>query len=187
MSALRLLLLILFALAPSTGATATGTAVSETGEIRFVARYEALPLDGVFKRFRVEMTVDRATDEPRALRVVVATGSADMNDRDVNAELKTPAFFAAERFPEAVFSSPQIRREPDGSYVATGTLELKGASRPLTVPFRLSASTSGRELSGEVTVSRLDWNVGQGEWAATDRIAAAVEIRFRIEFAGEAP
>jgi polyisoprenoid-binding protein YceI len=187
MKTLAILLLTLLATASASNASALDTVVSDAGEIRFTARYEGQPLDGVFPRFRVELQVERPGGEPRGLRVTVATGSADMNDREVNEELKTPTFFDASNWPEAVFSSETIKSDPDGTYSAVGTIEVKGATLPLTVPFRLDDTGRERELTGEVSVSRLAWGVGLGEWAQTDLIADEVVVRFRVEFPGATP
>jgi polyisoprenoid-binding protein YceI len=187
MRALLLLLGVLAATASVTSASAAETRASSAGEIRFTARYEGQALEGVFRNFRVEMPVGSAAGEPLALRVSVMTGSADMNDVDVNAELKTPTFFDVASHPEAVFSSDTIEQMPDGGYTASGTITVKGVAHPLTVPFRLRATGAGRELSGEVSVSRLAWRIGLGEWAQTDLIADDVEVRFRIELPGATP
>ncbi|MEJ2384751.1 MAG: YceI family protein [Xanthomonadales bacterium] len=187
MRAIGALLMILAASAPLAGTASPESIVSEKGEVRFTARYEGQPLDGVFRRFRVEMPVEPATGEPGGLRVVIATGSADMNDADVNQELRTTIFFDADRFPDAVFTSDTISRAPDGTYSAAGAIEVKGATYPLSVPFRLRDTGGARELTGEVSVSRLAWRIGLGEWAQTDLIADEVVVRFRVEFTGASP
>jgi polyisoprenoid-binding protein YceI len=111
--------------------------------------------------------------------VEVKVGSADMNDREINAELVEPDWFNVASFPLAVFTSNQIRRGESG-YLARGTLQLKGIERPLEIPLDWRRDGDSATLAGTATLSRQDWQVGAGEWASNASLSDRVELRYRV-------
>ena len=39
---------------------------------------------------------------------------------------------------------------------------------------------NGCELSGEVTIKRLDFGVGQGEWQSTEWVGNEVKLQYKV-------
>lgn len=154
--------------------------VPDQSRLEFIARYESEQLPGAFAAFRVEAGRDPQSGAPQYLLVTVDTGSADMNDRDINDELGKPDWFNSEAFPEAVYEARRIVSTGAGSYTAEGQLKLKGVSLELTVPFGWEDTAAGVSLSGETTLSRRAWNVGMGEWAQDETIADNVTVTFSV-------
>ncbi|NNK37816.1 MAG: YceI family protein, partial [Xanthomonadales bacterium] len=154
--------------------------LAQESELRFVARYEDQPLDGLFRRFSVTVTADEPGLAPTGLRVEVDVASADMNDREINDELTQADWFYTERFPQAVFQSDRIVEDGKGMLLATGTLQLKGRRHETSVPFSWRVEGDRAELSGKTVLSRLSWNIGAGEWASDEPIADTVELEFRV-------
>ncbi|MEO8115209.1 MAG: YceI family protein, partial [Phenylobacterium sp.] len=66
-------------------------------------------------------------------------------------------------------------------YVAHGTLDLRGAKKPLDLPFRLTITGDQARMSGSASLDRTAFGVGQGEWAATDQIPAKVAVRVELQ------
>lgn len=147
-------------------------------ELAFSAWWENTELPGRFADFTARVQVDDNGSDPAALTVEVEVGSADMNDREINEELAGPDWFHASSFPLAVFASNDIRRRESG-YLAAGTLRLKGIERPLEIPLDWKRDGNSATLSGTVTLSRQDWQVGSGEWASNASLADRVELRYR--------
>jgi polyisoprenoid-binding protein YceI len=152
---------------------------SNGGELRFTARYEDQALMGVFHEFRARLSTD-AGGAPLDLRVEVSTGSADMNDADVNSALTESDWFDVEAFPLAVFSSDTMEHLSGNDFLARGRLDLKGRESPLSFTCSLREENGHPTLSGRAELSRLAWNVGAGEWAEPDTIADTVSIEFRV-------
>lgn len=155
--------------------------VPEHSRLEFTAQYETEQLPGRFESFRVEAGRNATSGAPDHLRVTVDMASVDMNDRDINAELKNPDWFDATRFPVAVFKARRIEASGDGTFIAHGDLTLKGLAMALAVPFDWTEADDGYFLDGEVAMSRQSWNVGLGEWARDDTIADNVVVRFRVK------
>ena len=153
-------------------------------ELAFSAWYEGEELPGRFEQFEARLELDANNGEIRALTVEVELGSADMNDREINEELREPEWFNTKVFPRAVFSSSEIR--PAGAdYVAVGQLRLKGIEKALQIPLEWRRDGDSARLSGTVVLLRHDWQIGSGEWASETRLADRVELRYRVTLAPE--
>jgi polyisoprenoid-binding protein YceI len=64
--------------------------------------------------------------------------------------------------------------------VAHGTLNLRGVSKPLDLPFSLKIDGAKATVSGSASLDRVAFGVGQGEFAATDQIPAKVQVRVQL-------
>lgn len=153
--------------------------VAERSELSFLPRYQGEQLQGRFNEFEVLLTLQAPGGEPGALTVRVAVGAADMQDDEVNAELREPEWFDAAEHPFAEFRSTDIAPNGQG-YRARGTLSLRGERRDLELRFRLEADGELRVLSGGVDLARSRWGVGGGEWADDSALAEQVELRYRV-------
>jgi polyisoprenoid-binding protein YceI len=157
--------------------------VPAASKLEFIATFEKTPVPGEFKAFDARLAkFDPAKPAGASLDVVIKTTSADMGVSDVNKEIRGKDWFDFAAHPQAEFRSTEIRA--DGKrYVARGTLTLKGAKRPVEVPFSWTPAGDGATMEGEFTVKRGDFGIGTGEWAATDTIGADVRVRFKAKMA----
>lgn len=154
--------------------------VLDHSTLEFVARYENTELQGRFKSFRAEFSIDPLSGSPQHMKVTVNTASADMNDREINDELVQEPWFDTGLFTEAVFESERIRHDANGSFIASGELFIKGISASLDVPFDWTLEGDRVQVTGQLSLSRLDWNIGSGEWADDNVIADQVQVRFTV-------
>lgn len=150
--------------------------------LEFVARYQGQDVPGVFRRFDVRLTFDPAALADSRLVVTVALVSADMDSGDINEAIAGPDWFHTLQFPQARFSSAAISRDAAGHYLASGTLELKGVVRRVSVPFTWHAAGASATMQGDLTLKRTDFGIGTGEWASTDAIGADVRVHFVVAF-----
>ncbi|MGK2924299.1 MAG: YceI family protein [Lysobacterales bacterium] len=156
------------------------TLVAADSELTFSAYYEGEELPGRFTRFAVTLETSSETGEPTALLVEVQAASADMNDREVNAEIVEPAWFDAQAFPIASFASQDIQPAENDGFLATGRLGIKGIEQPLKIPLNWTREGDRAILTGSVRLSRLDWQVGTGEWSNDASLADRVDVRWRV-------
>lgn len=164
-----------FAIAAPVAAPAVlrGDGTSGTLQFRFVQA--GATTSGAFRRFTAALTIgDDAA--PAALEVRVETDSLDTQDKDRDGALRSKDLFDVQRFPAATFIADRITRDAAGHFQAHGKLTIRDVTRDLIVPFTL---TNGL-LTGEVTVKRLDYGVGQGEWRSTEMVGDAVAIAWSV-------
>jgi polyisoprenoid-binding protein YceI len=138
---------------------------------------------GHFARFPVSL--DFAADNLAAsrLEVGVEVTSLDSGDKDRDDTLRSADLFAVAKFPQAHFSAAQIVKTAAG-FEAQGKLSIRGVTRDVRVPFTFrTASEQGAAvgyMNGKVTIRRLDFGVGQGEWQATDQVGNDVVVSFAL-------
>ena len=109
--------------------------------------------------------------------------SLDTGDKDRDDTLRGADLFSVAKFPQAHFSAAQIVKTATG-FEASGKLTIRGVTRDTRVPFTFrTASEAGAPvgyLSGKVTIRRLDFGVGQGDWKATDQVGNDVTVSFAL-------
>ena len=138
---------------------------------------------GKFTRFPV--TLDFSPDNLAAskLDVVVEMASLDTGDKERDDTLKGADLFSAAKFPQARFTSTQITRTATG-YDAVGKLTIRGVSRDVHVPFTFkTADEQGKPagyLAGKVSIKRLDFGVGQGDWKSTEWVGNEVAVAYSV-------
>jgi polyisoprenoid-binding protein YceI len=162
--------------------TAQWTSVAADSELAFSAYYEGEELPGRFASFDVGLETDAGSGLPVALIVQVRTASADMKDREINAEIVEPEWFDAAAYPDATFESRDIR-PADSGFLASGRLRIKGIEQALEIPLVWTQAGGTATLSGAATLSRQAWQVGTGEWANNASLSDRVDLRFRVTLA----
>jgi polyisoprenoid-binding protein YceI len=149
-------------------------------KLEFAATFEKTPAPGVFKEFDARLSFDPEKTADSRLEVTIKVASADMVNADVNKAIAGPEWFDFARHPRATFRSSGIQRTGAGRYLAKGTLTLKGVERPVEVPFTWNAGADAATMEGEFTVQRSAFNIGTGEWIATNVIGPDVKVKFRV-------
>jgi polyisoprenoid-binding protein YceI len=154
--------------------------------IGFEVPYLSGTFKGQFREARAKLAVrDGNVDLDGSARVA----SVDVKDENLSAHLQSPDFFDAERHPELLFSAHDIELA-DGTVSASGTLTIKGVTRPVEVTGTLTppmVDAFERERIGLVlatTVDRHDFGVSfrmplpSGESAIGDEVTIVAELYF---------
>ena len=154
--------------------------------IGFVTYWQNAPVNGVFKSWKADIQFD--PDDLAASRVVVEieTGSADTAYADRDTEIKKSDWFGIKLFPTATFLSQTFRSIGADAYEADGVLTIKGVEQKLTLSFTLKIDGDKATMKSEVPVSRLAFNVGDGQWRATSFIKDEVVVKIDLVATREA-
>jgi polyisoprenoid-binding protein YceI len=171
---------LFFLLLTAIPAQATEWQMLTSSQFGFEATFEGSAAPGRFEQFELELIFDPAAPDTGRLVVTVNLAAADMGDPDMNTIIADPIWFDAGNFPRAVFRSERIEAGGPGEFTATGTLDLKGISREVAVPFSWSQEGDRADMRGEFVLQRIDFNVGSGEWATGDAIGIEVKLQFDI-------
>lgn len=148
--------------------------------LAFRASYQGQAAPGVFRQFDTRLRLDPARLADSRLEVTVKLASADMGSGEINEGIREPEWLDPARFPEAVFRATNIRANGPDSYVAHGTLRVKGVEQKAEVPFTLKTSGNTADMAGEVTLNRTAFGIGTGEWASGSLIGLDVEVTFNV-------
>jgi polyisoprenoid-binding protein YceI len=137
--------------------------------LAFATKYDGEVFSGSFPGFSTRLSFDPANPAAGTLDVTIPLAGAKTGNGDRDSTLQTADFFNVAQFATAKYTAKGFTKSGDNTYVANGTLELRGVSKPVTFTF---AWTPGANpvLTGKATVKRLDFGVGQGDWKDTKTI-----------------
>jgi polyisoprenoid-binding protein YceI len=173
---------------PAAGAAATWT-LEDGSAITFTALQQGALVPGSFRDFTAEILFEPDDLAGSRLVVEIATASVATGHKDRDATLRSAAFFDVATWPSATFTSDRLVSRGGDRYEAHGRLTIRDISRDVVLPFQLqieaNAGRRAARATGELTISRLDYGIGQGEWAATKTVGADVVIH--IEIVASAP
>lgn len=169
-------------------AAATWT-IEDGSAIRFTAYQEGAPVEGSFKEFTAEIVFEPDDLAASRLAVEIDTASVATGHKDRDTALRSSSFFDVTTWPSASFVSDELVHQGGDRYDARGRLTIRDVTQDVVLPFELTIADNGSErrahASGQLTISRLDYGVGQGEWTSTKTVGEDVVIR--IEIAATAP
>lgn len=175
----RALAFVVACLAAGPAAAAAWQGDQAVGSLQFTATQAGAKFTGRFRTFGVHLDFDPAQPAGGSLDATVSLVSADTADAERNELLKGADFFWTDRHPLAKFHATQFERE-GASWRADGELTLRGVTHPVAVLFTLDRKRNTLEMKGGATVKRLEFGVGQGEWATTEWIGDEVSVRFEL-------
>lgn len=178
-------LLLSAMLAVNTAQAAPGcwVPVPEQSAITFSVDQAGAPLQGVFKSYTASLCLDPA-GKGNSMRVDVDTGSADTEVPELDDALKDEDFFDVAKWPKATFQSESMLPLGPGQYVVTGKLTVRDVTREIKVPFTWAAAVDGKsaKLVAHMSIQRLDYKVGQGQWADPKWVGNQVDLTFTVVF-----
>jgi polyisoprenoid-binding protein YceI len=165
-----------FALACATSSSAAHWNVEPTSKLGFSVVWSGEPLNGQFRQWKADIDFDPADLAHSHVVATIQTGSVVTDYPEGDDGLKGALGFAVDRFPTARFETIGFRQLPDGSFVADARLTIRGITRPLQLPFKLSIQGNRAHVTGRTMIMRTDFGVGQGEWAAPQPVAHQVTV-----------
>jgi polyisoprenoid-binding protein YceI len=170
-------------LLPSVAAGAQGVLVDKS-EIRFVSKQMGVNVEGRFRKWKASVAFDPKDLAHSKADLDIDLGSIDLASEDSEAEMKGKVWFDTARFPSARFVSSAIRATGPDRYEVVGALTIKGITRDAVVPLALTRDGGGNSVAeGTFTVKRLEFHVGEGEWADPTTVANDVQVRVRMVLA----
>ena len=161
--------------------------VAAGSEIGFTTKQMGVPVDGKFGKFSAQIALDPKKPETGSVAFVIDTGSARFGSAELDAEVPKTTWLNVPKFPQATFQSSAVKAAGPGKFEVAGKLSIKGSVRDVVVPVAVTQSAGTSTASGAFTIKRLDFKVGEAEWADTSMLANDIQVRFRLVLTGLAP
>ncbi len=145
-------------------------------KLTFSSSVSGKPFTGVFRRWDAVIHFDPKDLAHSDVTATIDLASAFTADADRDAELPDEDWFWTSHFPQATFVAHGFQALGPGRYAAPGVLTLRGVGKPLTLPFTLVITGANARMNALISLNRLAFGVGQGEWSAVDTIPAGVTV-----------
>lgn len=156
---------------------------ADSGELTFHGAVEGTSFRGSFREFDVRLCLGDGGPESAGveeIEVRLQMASATVGNRQGDEALRGRDMFGVAEYPEAVWRSRTIESSDNG-YLAHGELSLRDVSADQTVELQLEREGDGYRLGGSAQILRLDFNVGQGEFADPEFIRNEIDLRFELQ------
>lgn len=157
-------------------------------DVAFVSKQLGVPIEGHFKKFDAQLSINTAKPEASSVRLHIDMASATLGVPETDAELPKANWFNTAKFAQASFESSSVKNLGGGKWEVAGKLNIKGNTRDVVVPVALSQSGSGAQLltlaQGQLTIKRLAFKIGENEWADTSMVADDVLVKFKLTLSG---
>ncbi len=147
--------------------------------IGFKAATLLFKVDGTFRKWRTDISGDPKTLEGASVKVTIYTNSISTKNKQRDEHLASEDFFDAGKNPRITFTSSKVARE-GGKVVVTGTLDMHGVKKELSIPFepafgKNGAGTDTWSFEGTLKINRKDFGIG------ADSVAAKISLKDEVE------
>lgn len=155
--------------------------VQPGGRIGFSVGNDGDTISGSFARWTARIVMDPDHPESADIQVSIDMASASVGDAYKDGMLPGDEFFATAAHPTATFVAKGAEATGPNRYRASGTLTLKGVSKPQAIRFALSGKDATRKVSGSATIARSAFGVGNGDSSTglTPQVAVTFDFAAR--------
>ena len=150
-------------------------------ELNFRAMQQGAEFSGKFEEFEIAIRFSSDGLAESAITVTVAVASVNTAYEDRDTALRSEHLLDVAQWPEAFFRTAEFRDLGGDNFEAVGDMTIRDRTRRIALPFTFTTDGDEAQLAGELTISRLDYGIGQGDWADTTWVGRDVTILFDFE------
>ncbi len=169
-------------LAAAEARAADWTILPQQSQIGFSGSAAGQTIEGVFEDFSGDVKFDPAAPENTEATIIIQLDSVNTGNSDVDATLPGSNWFNTSAYPQATFTADGAEKaDGENAYLLSGTLELRGNSGEVAVPFTIDISGDTASASGELTINRLEYGVGPDGPISGITVAEEVTVSFNLK------
>lgn len=176
-----ILLAAALALLPAAADAAQWQVDAAKSTLGFVVTWDREPFRASFKRWTAAIDFDPADVAKGKADVTIDIASFVSEDPENDKYRTGPNGLDVRRFAQAKFVSKSFRETGPGRYEAVADLTIHGVTKEVKLPFALAINGRSAHMTGELTLSRVDFGVGTGstwgiDWSSERTVAHAVKV-----------
>lgn len=127
-------------------------------ESDYAIRFEGSGAEGTFSDLEGTIEFDPNQLDRARMDVQVATATISTGNNLKNKHARGKNWLHAEKYPTISFRSQRFERS-DAGYSVTGTLQMHGVERQVTIPFTFRDTPQGGLFEGSFSVDRKDFDI----------------------------
>lgn len=152
--------------------------IVEDASVTFVIRNAGLPVEGLFESVEMDVRFDPAAPESGSLSGTVDPSTIKTGIAFRDRHLQGREFFHVARHGAVELHSLEVKRVDDG-FEGLFRLRIRDVERDVTIPFTFESDGPVATLAGQLTIDRLDYDVGEPSIILSDEVTVSVEARLR--------
>ena len=176
---MRLIIILFFIFATINSGAQKYTPTDKGSKIHFVIKNFGIGTGGDFQGLKGEITFDTLNPSSSFFNVSIAVKTIDTDNSMRDQDLRSKDYFDDQKYPEIKLTSTKIdktNKSGTGYYYFTGNLTIKGISKPVSFPFLAEKSGSGYLFTGEFTINRLDFGVGESSMVLANKVTVSLKV-----------
>jgi len=155
--------------------------------LTFSATQTGAFVNGRFPAWSGNIVLDPAALAGARIEISIQMPAMTAGNQDVDSLMKGANFLDVRKFPEARFVASAVVASGGDRYEARGKLTLRDVTRDVVLPFSLAIVDNPAQpgalrgtARGKLIIKRLDYGIGQNEWAGTGQVANEVTIDLNV-------
>lgn len=153
----------------------------DQSDLSFIASQTGSEVPGSFAKFDGHISFDPAAPEKAVVEIEIDIASINTGDGQRDDTIRSSDLFDSTAFPKAVFKASNFQAQQGDSYQVDADLTMRDVTRKVKMPVSIEITGNIAHASGELTVQRLDYGIGQGMFATDAMVANPVIIKFDIQ------
>ncbi len=146
---------------------------NKVSRIGFSGTHAGNSFKGTFERWQGQIRFDPLKLGDSKAVILIDLASARTGNKIYDGTLPQSDWLAVKAQPNARFETSSIKSSGPNSYVAQGSLSLRGTAVPVTLPFTLTITGKRAVMQGQTNIKRLAFGIGKasdatGEWVSLD-------------------
>lgn len=164
-------------------ATAANWKQQPGSTLGFSGQQQGEAFDGQFRTFAAQIHFDPAAIADAHFDVSIDIASADTANSERDETMLGADFFDSAKFSKAHFVTSKFRQLSPGKFEADATLTIRDKTMPVKFPFTWSGDAKAAVLDAKVTLDRLAFGLGSGEWEDESSVGHKVEVIVHLKLA----
>ena len=152
-----------------------------------VRHYEINWVEGRFKDFEGTIRYDDKDVTRSSVEFTAKVESIDTGVAPRDKHLRTADFFEVEKYPTMAFKSTRVERKGKSGYVLHGDLTLKGVTKPVQLPFKVTGAVIDPRgntrfgVEAEARINRRDFGINYGNAFAGGGLDVGNEVSIKLQ------
>lgn len=130
---------------------------------------------GIFKGFKGNIAFDEQNPSTAKFDVTIDVSTINTGNGMQNKHAKSEEWFDATKYPTIHFMAQTATKTAAG-YQATGTLDMHGVKKTISIPFTFKKTATGGVFASTFTVNRTDFNIGKPGGDVADQIKLDISV-----------
>lgn len=150
--------------------------VNGGSKINFTIKNFGFNTGGSFTGLTGSINYNPANIGATVFNVTVNAASINTDNKKRDEHLRKEEYFDASKFPVLNFKSTKVSNSGNGVYIVDGFITIKGVSKPLSFPFKITTLSVGYLFQGSFELNRRDFGVGGSSAVLGDKLKATLSV-----------
>jgi polyisoprenoid-binding protein YceI len=141
-------------------------------------------VNGRFNDYEGTILFDEKDPSKSSVNVTIKSASINTDNPQRDTHLRSPDFLDAQNHPEITFQSKSVEKKGD-SYVAHGTLTIRGVAKDVDMPFELKGpvdmgKTKLMGAHASLTINRMDYGVSWSKSLDKGQLVVSNDVKIDL-------